>query len=241
MVFSDIARSETAQRAFFGSLLSFLNTYDFDGVDIDWEYPAADDRGGREEDFFNMPKFIRNMRMALLGNGKRNGLTVTVPASYWYLRHFDLRGMKQYVDWFNIMTYDLHGTWDTPESWLGNHLNTHTNLTEITEAMDLLWRNRIPSSKVVMGLAFYSRTFTVSSRSCMVAGCLFDSGGRPGPCSDTAGVLSNSEIDNLIARTSGSTTLDEDSAVKIYTSGDQWITYDDEDTFKLNVDFARSQ
>lgn len=161
MVFSDITRSEAAQRSFFSSLLSFLNTYDFDGVDIDWEYPAAEDRGGRPEDFENMPKFVRNMKMALMSNGHRNGLTVTVPASYWYLRHFDLRAMEQYVDWYNIMTYDLHGTWDTPDSWLGNHLNTHTNLTEITEAMDLMWRNSIPPSKVVMGLAFYTRTFTV--------------------------------------------------------------------------------
>lgn len=57
--FSDIARSETNQKAFIKSLISFMSTYDFDGVDIDWEYPVADDRSGRPEDFENFPRFIR--------------------------------------------------------------------------------------------------------------------------------------------------------------------------------------
>lgn len=35
--FSDLAASETNQRAFFASLISFMSTYNFDGVDIDWE------------------------------------------------------------------------------------------------------------------------------------------------------------------------------------------------------------
>ena len=32
--FSDLAASESNQRAFISSLISFLNTYDFDGVDV---------------------------------------------------------------------------------------------------------------------------------------------------------------------------------------------------------------
>lgn len=37
--FSTLAGSESAQKAFFASLTSFMSTYGFDGVDIDWEYP----------------------------------------------------------------------------------------------------------------------------------------------------------------------------------------------------------
>jgi chitinase len=107
--FSDIARSEANQRAFISSLVSFLNTYDFDGVDIDWEYPQAPDRSGRDEDFVNLPNFVRNIKQALAQNGARNGLTMTLPASYWYLRHFDIVKLVQYVEFFNIMSYDLHG------------------------------------------------------------------------------------------------------------------------------------
>ncbi|KAK0729548.1 hypothetical protein B0H67DRAFT_638150 [Lasiosphaeris hirsuta] len=49
---SDIAQGEDNQRACISSLISFLATYGFDGVDINWRYPT---RGGRPDDFENFP------------------------------------------------------------------------------------------------------------------------------------------------------------------------------------------
>lgn len=39
--------------------------------------------------------------------GVDKGLSITLPASYWYLRGFDIVNLEQYVDFFNIMTYDI--------------------------------------------------------------------------------------------------------------------------------------
>jgi chitinase len=77
LLFSELAQSEQNQRAFFKSLISFMSTYNFDGIDIDWEYPAADDRGGLKHDFQNFPKFIANLKDALAGTGGNSGLTIT--------------------------------------------------------------------------------------------------------------------------------------------------------------------
>ncbi|EWG55557.1 hypothetical protein FVEG_17546 [Fusarium verticillioides 7600] len=239
--FSDIARSDANQRTFIKSLISFMATYGFDGVDIDWEYPAADDREGREEDFVNLPKFLSNIKSALKQSGERNGLSIAIPASYWYLQHFDLEKISKYVDHFNVMSYDFHGAWDTPKSWLGNHLNSHTNLTEIKEAFDLLWRNDVNPDQVNMGLAFYARTFTASSSSCMSPGCLFDAGGPAEPCTDAVGVMSNPEIMRKLGGKIGSGDLDKAAAIKTLKFGTTWLTYDDVDTWKLKLDFARSQ
>jgi chitinase len=75
--FSDLAASEENQRKFFVSLVSFMATYDFDGVDIDWEYPEAEDRGGKQSDFSNFPKFLNNLKGAISATGGRNGLSIT--------------------------------------------------------------------------------------------------------------------------------------------------------------------
>ncbi|EWZ28763.1 hypothetical protein FOZG_17475 [Fusarium oxysporum Fo47] len=238
--FSDIARSDANTRTFIKSLISFISTYDFDGVDIDWEYPAADDREGREEDFDNLPKFLSKIKSALKQSGGRSGLSIAIPASYWYLQHFDLEKISKYVDHFNVMTYDLHGAWDTPKSWLGNHLNSHTNLTEIKDAFDLLWRNNIDPDQVNMGLAFYARTFTASSTGCMSTGCLFDAGGPAEPCTNAVGVMSNPEIMRKLGGKIGSGDLDKTAAIKTVKIGSTWLTYDDVDTWKLKLDFARS-
>jgi chitinase len=74
------------------------------------------------------------------------------------MRHFDLVSLSKTIDWFNIMTYDLHGTWDSTVKDIGSTIHAHTNLTEINEAMELLWRNDIDPKQVVMGLGFYGRS-----------------------------------------------------------------------------------
>lgn len=50
--------------------------------------------------------------------------------------------MVQYVDWINLMAYDLHGVWDSSDP-IGNQVLAHTNLTEIDQALDLV-RPTIP-------------------------------------------------------------------------------------------------
>ena len=76
--FSDLAKSESAQDTFFESLLSFMIANGFDGVDIDWEYPVTDDRGGIPEDFENYVNFLSRLRNRLNSSGKRWGVSITL-------------------------------------------------------------------------------------------------------------------------------------------------------------------
>lgn len=153
--FSDLAASTSAQKAFFKSLLSFMTTYGFDGVGIDWEYPVASERSGKAADLKNYPTFLQNLKTALGSTGHNYGLSITVPSSYWYMQNFDIVAIEKTIDWFNVMTYDLHGTWDSTDPYIGPYVYAHTNLTEIDQTMDLFWRDSISPSKVNLGLGFY--------------------------------------------------------------------------------------
>lgn len=212
--FSELVADESKQRIFFASLTSFMNTYNFDGVDIDWEYPVDADRGGNKADFANYPKFVRNLKAVLnASSGGRNGLSLTVPVSFWYLQNFDIVELAKWADFFNAMSYDLHGLWDKGNKWLGPFLNSHTNMTEITEYLDLFWRNDISPSKITLGLAFYSRTFVAADDGCTKAQCMFDSVGEAGPCSrdSIGGTLTNAELTDKIRRAGVKPILDTDA------------------------------
>jgi chitinase len=67
---------------FFESLLTFLRNNNFDGVDLDWEYPVAEDRGGRPEDFQTYVTFLARLRQALNGGGRKYGLTLTLVRNF---------------------------------------------------------------------------------------------------------------------------------------------------------------
>lgn len=102
------------------------------------------------------------MKKAFAGSGHKYGLSITIPSSYWYMQHFDIISMAKTVDWFNLMSYDLHGTWDSTDKYIGSIVGAHTNLTEIDDALNLLWRNDIDPTQVNLGLWFYGRSMLLS-------------------------------------------------------------------------------
>jgi GH18 family chitinase len=79
---------------------------------IDWEYPVANERGENKDDYYNFISLCSEIRDAFDAEDPDWELTLTLPASYWYLRGFNLPSLERYVDYFNVMTYDIHGLWD---------------------------------------------------------------------------------------------------------------------------------
>lgn len=238
--FSNMVSSAGNRQAFISSLRNFMQTYGFDGVDIDWEYPAADDRGGVAADFANFPTFLAELR-ASFGSGL--GISTTLPSSYWYLQHFDLVNMEPSVDWFNFMSYDIHGVWDSSDVFVGPYIAPHTNLTEIENGLSLLWRVGIDPSKVVLGLGWYGRSFTLADPSCSTPNgvCQFTAGGNAGECTQSSGTLSNAEIKRILASGVGVESYDATAAVRWLTwDTNQWVSFDDGITMQQKLAAANS-
>jgi chitinase len=211
--FSDMVSSASNRATFIDGLKSFMKTYGIDGIDIDWEYTGADDRGGVPKDTGNFAEFVAEMRASF---GSTYGISATIPSSFWYMKHFDVVDMQDYLDWFNIMSYDIHGTWDSSNKYTGPFIRPHTNLTEIKDGLSLLWRAGVQPAKVVLGLGWYGRSFTLSDPSCNSPNgvCQFTAGGNPGSCTNSAGTLSNAEIKRIIASGVGTKSFDATAAVR---------------------------
>ncbi|GAW17905.1 hypothetical protein ANO14919_073740 [Xylariales sp. No.14919] len=234
-VFSDLSSTKEKRGRFITSLKTFMTRYGFDGVDLDWEYPGAPDRGGHDYDGENFTSLLEEMRDSF---GGKYEVSFTAPTSYWYLRHFDIKGSAEAADFVNLMAYDLHGIWDANNP-IGAQVLAHTNLTEIENALNLLWRNEVEASKINLGLGFYGRSFQLSDPSCYQPGCSFKGGASPGPCTDNSGTLSYAEIMDIIDEHNLTPYYDEENAVKWITwGGDQWVSFDDFDTIQQKISFA---
>ncbi|KAJ4003710.1 hypothetical protein NW766_012161 [Fusarium irregulare] len=242
-VFTEISKNEANRQRFANNAVAFMMTYGFDGIDIDWEYPGATDRGGKkEQDTKSFIKLIKTLRKTFDESPRGGyGLSFTIPSSYWYLRWFDVPAMlKAGASWVNLMSYDLHGVWDQ-NSAIGSQVQAHTNVTEIKQSVELLWRNNVPPGKVILGTGFYGRSFQLSNPSCNKPGCKFSGAADKGPCTNEGGILGYFEIQDILKKHKVNKIHDKEAAVNYFSyNKDQWISYDDKVTFQQKVKWADS-
>ena len=128
--FEEMAAKAETRSVFVENLKAFVDEYQLDGVDMDWEYP---DPGPSSQNFLALIQELRAampgklLTMAVVSYGDEHGLGI--PAESFEL-----------FDFVNIMTYDGpdHGTMEQFERGLS------------------YWSERgVPKEKIVMGVPFY--------------------------------------------------------------------------------------
>lgn len=175
--------------AFADSAVAFIRAYGFDGVDIDYEYPTSMADAGNPLDFaFANPQranlmasyevLLRTLREKLdaasVQDGRYYMLTVAAPSSGYLLRGMETYSMVQYLDYVNIMTYDLHGAWN-------DHVGPNAALYDTGEDSELAawnvyttpqykgigylntdwayhyFRGSVPAGRINVGIPYYTR------------------------------------------------------------------------------------
>ncbi|KAJ5097120.1 hypothetical protein N7456_007841 [Penicillium angulare] len=237
MIFRDAVTS--ANRAtLIDSVVKILDEYDLDGVDWDWEYPDEPDipgiPAGTVADSTNYFATLAELAAALEGTGKT--ISVTTPASYWYLKQFPIQAISLVVDYIVYMTYDLHGQWDYGNAYVdpgcdgGNCLRSHVNLTETINSLSMITKAGVSNTQVVVGVSSYGRSFEMTTEGCWTDMCTYtgpDSGATPGQCTQTAGYIADAEIDSIIAdNPSAEVYWDDNSYSNIVVYNEtQWASY----------------
>ncbi len=162
--FSDVAFTQEARDKFADSVVDFIIKYNIDGVDLDWEYPVS---GGlitnsrRPEDKHNFTLLMKTLREKLYARGAIDGkhyiLSFAGAAGSWYTRNVELAELSKYVDYANVMTYDIHGTWDANTGFnapLYNYNGINGDLS--VDSGISAWINAgFSKEKIVMGVPFY--------------------------------------------------------------------------------------
>ncbi|KAJ3100171.1 hypothetical protein HDU97_002455 [Phlyctochytrium planicorne] len=233
--FSFMARDPAKRATFIRSVLRQIPALGFDGVDLDWEYPGSE-RGGFEEDGQNYLILLKELREAIAASGMNMIVTITAPSGFWFLQQFPIDMIQHYLDWINVMTYDIHGSWDLK---FNTGVLPHTGIPDLQNSVNLFIKAGVDFSKISMGLAFYGRTFTLKDTSCTSPACPFTGPGAGGECTHEPGFMSYPEILNLAASSGVKPTLDPVSKTMQLVVGDQWITYDTPETLTIKMNFAK--
>lgn len=168
--FSDAALTESSRAVFADSVVRFLKTYGFDGADIDWEYPTG---GGlssnvtRAVDKTNFGLLLKTLRSKLDAQGiidkKHYILSFAGAANYRYASGVGMSNISKYVDYGIIMTYDIHGNWDTYTDFNAPLYLPAGSSPQYKASVDSAvntWLNSgFPAGKLVMGVPFYGYVY----------------------------------------------------------------------------------
>ena len=113
-IFSQMAQTSTTRMMFVRSAVHFLKYFGFDGLDVDWEYPAFDMLPEEPTDPADREHFTL-LLAALREAFDKEGLLLTFASAADPRKAndaYEWDKIAQYVDWINIMSYDYGGLWD---------------------------------------------------------------------------------------------------------------------------------
>ncbi|GLW54955.1 chitinase [Kitasatospora phosalacinea] len=124
---ADGSVNQAGINTFADSAVTFIKKYGFNGVDLDYEYPTSMKDAGNPLDYTisnakraslmkGYAALMKTMREKLdrasAADGKYYLLSVAAPSSGYLLRGMETFQVTQYLDYVNIMSYDLHGAWN---------------------------------------------------------------------------------------------------------------------------------
>ena len=150
--FSEMAADPKLHAAFAADCAAKMRLYGLDGIDIDWEYPTSDAAGisCSPADTENYTSLMRDLRAAI---GEDALLTL---AAVWRARFIDFRAIDPYIDFVNVMAYDMTpASAGRPHAPLFASEAAGSNTTQA--ALQAFLEAGVPPCKIVMGIPFYGR------------------------------------------------------------------------------------
>ncbi|XP_063623043.1 acidic mammalian chitinase-like [Cydia splendana] len=108
--FTALVNDDTLRATLVSNLYNYIDSNGFDGLDLDWEYPAQ--RGGADTDKEQFVTLVKELKEAFAAKSYLLTAAVAVTQSNIDLS-YDVTGLNEYLDYFHLMLYDFYGSWNT--------------------------------------------------------------------------------------------------------------------------------
>lgn len=182
--FVEAAATPEARKAFCDSAIALMRKYEFDGIDIDWEYPTfvrdgdtkdnPNDQGNpraNPADKENFTLLMRDLRQALDKAGAEDGakyeLSAAVGCGIDKMEQTEVAKYAPYMDFINLMTYDMHGAWEDITGHQspmygrtaaeGNPYDEVVSQYTVVQSVNNFIAAGAPADKLVVGIPYYTR------------------------------------------------------------------------------------
>lgn len=162
--FSDAASTAERRKRFATTAVDILQRYDFDGLDLDWEFP---DGTIRSEDPHNFTLLLEECRNELDSRvGSWTSLSMAGSANPTIVdQAYEVGTISNYLDYINVMTYDYNGGWsndtnfNAPLYYAPDDPDDNRTFT-VSYGMEYWDSTSVATEKLLVGTPFYGRSFS---------------------------------------------------------------------------------
>lgn len=239
--FSEAASTMEGRKLFAKTGLDIIKKYNLDGIDLDWEYPSYSIAGiaSSKDDKINFTLLLKEIRELFDKEKNSNSnylLTIATGADEYYIHGTEIGLAQKYLDYIQLMTYDMRGGFQTIT---GHHTNLFTSSGDlfrisVDKSVKIFSQEGVPKSKLVIGAAFYSRMWkNVPNIDTGLHQVTLSSGGY-GPDYSTL-VNDYININGFIRY------WDDEAKAPYLFNGNTFITYDDEESIKHKCEYIIAQ
>ncbi|PIA45729.1 hypothetical protein AQUCO_01600164v1 [Aquilegia coerulea] len=235
--FASMVSTKANRAAFIESTISVARKYGFDGLDLDWEFPAS------PEDMSNFTLLMQEWRYtteveSLLTGSPR----LLLSAAVYFASHFILTNpslsypgasINKYMDFVSPMCYNFHGPWNTSVTGGPALLYDPTSNISTSYGIQSWISAGVPPEKLVLGLPMYGHTWQLKDPNVHGIGAPAVGTG-PG-----SGTFVYKDIVDYNVNNKATVVYDEKTVSTYSYSGASWIGYDDERSIKAKVEYAQ--
>ena len=171
--FAAITADPEAEKRYVHAVMDIVRDADYDGIDLDWEYPDT------EAEVRGFERLCRTFRADLDALGESRGrpmvLTMAASSGPGTLKWLRTEFLVETMDWVNLMTYDMAGSW-TP--YAGHNAPLHASskqpegrpISAEASVRYLLEERKLPPDRLALGIPLYGRGFAVKEPYAPTAG-----------------------------------------------------------------------
>jgi len=205
--FAVSASTQANREALAASIASVVETYQLDGIDLDWEFPS----GTTEKNNFTL--LVKEIRAAL-DQSTRDLILSAAVISGSYSTHYDLPELNKYLDYLHIMTYGMSGT--TVAKHQSALYRTANSPYAIATSVEMYATGGMDRSKIVFGIPFYVVYGSVANNPANPLGLPMTNGGTTSYTNFRKNFVANGYVEYF----------DEAAMVYYSYSGTKFASYD---------------